>query len=93
MIRRCWTCNVEHEPDEPCRQFPAARTARAVGGTHDLFDDAEQPAGPRFGPIFMATYESNCASCGDFILQGEGIRADGQGGWIHADDDCERMAW
>ena len=44
------------------------------------------------GPIFTATYESDCTSCDDPIVPGEDARADGHGGWIHADDQCERIA-
>lgn len=47
----------------------------------DLFDDADS-----FGPIFTATHESEDACCGDGIVAGERIRADGSGGWIHADN-------
>ena len=45
-----------------------------------------------FGPIFTATYESDCESCEEGIVRGEDIRSDGAGGWIHADDPCERVA-
>lgn len=45
-----------------------------------------------FGPIFTATYESDDACCGEGIQPGEDIRADGSGGWIHADDSCEAIA-
>lgn len=58
--------------------------------TDDLFEPAE-PA-TAFGPVFTATYESHCASCYELIVPGEDARADGAGGWIHADDQCERIA-
>lgn len=45
-----------------------------------------------FGPIFTATYESECASCSDDIEPGDLARADDDGGWIHADAECERIA-
>jgi hypothetical protein len=45
-----------------------------------------------FGPVFTATYETECASCDDPIGPGEDARADGRGGWIHADTTCERVA-
>lgn len=90
MSRRCWTCNTEHDLDEACRQSPAAITRRAAGGSDDLFDDAQDA--PSFGPVFTATYDCDDACCGDGIESGQSIRADGQGGWIYADDQCERLA-
>lgn len=97
-MRRCWTCNTEHDLDDPCRMSPAARANRSAGGsgnelgerTADLFDDAEDF--PAFGPVFTAEHESEDACCGEGVVPGEDIRADGRGGWIHADDGCERMA-
>lgn len=53
----------------------------------DLFDDADS-----LGPIFTATFESEDACCGDGIVPGEKIRADGAGGWIHAVAGCEGLA-
>lgn len=53
----------------------------------DLFDEPD-----RFGPVFTADHESDDACCGDGILPGEKIRADGSGGWIHADTQCEEWA-
>lgn len=92
MMRRCWTCNTDHDLDHPCRQSMMARSRVAAGGraTDDLFDDSA-PESP-FGPIFTATFESDSACCGEAIVPGEDIRADGLGGWIHADDQCEAMA-
>lgn len=60
--------------------------------TEDLFDNEDASAGLRFGPVIMARYEGTCAACGWDIRPGDDIRADGQGEWIHADDDCERIA-
>jgi hypothetical protein len=45
-----------------------------------------------FGPIFTATYETECESCDEGIQPGEDARADGHGGWIHADTMCEKVA-
>lgn len=63
--------------------------------TDDPFDEAK-PASRGlwygFGPIFTATYESDCPSCDDPIEPGEDIRADGWGDFIHADTQCERVA-
>jgi hypothetical protein len=67
-----------------------ARAAEAAGGKVDLFEDAD--GGPQFGPVFTAEHESDDACCGDGIVPGEDIRADGQGGWVHADTTCERLA-
>ncbi len=55
-----------------------------------MVDDAGPVRG--FGPVFTATYESECPSCDETILPGEDIRADGQGSYIHADTQCERTA-
>ena len=90
MSRRCWTCNTEHDLDMPCKQSPMATARRAAAGSDDLFDDASEPV--RLGPVFMATYEGECTSCDEVIQPGEDIRADGAGGWIHADDMCEKVA-
>lgn len=90
MSRQCWTCNTEHDLDTACKQSPSAVTRRAAGGSDDLFDDAQDR--PRFGPVFMSTYESDDTCCGEGIVAGEDIRADGRGGWIHADAECERLA-
>lgn len=43
------------------------------------------------GPVFVAEYESDSTCCGDRIMPGEDARADGYGGWIHADTECERL--
>jgi hypothetical protein len=64
----------------------------------DFWDDPgalpPKPAdwtGPDLGPIFTATYESDSACCGEMIMPGEDARADGRGGWIHADTSCEAI--
>lgn len=92
MSRRCWTCNSEHDLDEACaRPFqPGHEGAELDDQTSNLFDSAEEF--PQFGPVFMATHDGEDACCGEGIVAGEDIRADGHGGWIHADDGCERMA-
>jgi len=59
---------------------------------YDVAEDLAPPAKPRLGPIFTAAYETECESCEDPIQSGEDTRADGRGGWIHADDQCERIA-
>jgi hypothetical protein len=56
----------------------------------DFYDEATEPEESGLGPIFTATYESDSSCCGEPIQPGEDIRADGSGGWIHADDVCER---
>ena len=89
MSRRCWTCNSEHDPDEACPQSMRSRGRQAAGGD-DLFADATER--PAFGPVFVAEHESDDACCGEGIVPGEDIRADGHGGWIHADTTCERLA-
>lgn len=39
----------------------------------------------RFGPIVTAEYEGLCTQCDWDIEEGDDIRADGEGGWMHAD--------
>lgn len=41
---------------------------------------------PLMGPIFTAGYDSDDSCCGEGIVEGERIRADGEGGWVH--EDC-----
>jgi len=92
MPRRCWTCNSEHDLDQACRKSEAARTRREAGpgddwSSDDLFDDVHS-----FGPVFTASYETDDSCCGNGIEPGELIRADGRGGWIHAENGCEVRA-
>lgn len=63
----------------------------------DFYDEALPVPAPavragQLGPIFTATYETDCESCPEPILPGEDARADGHGSWIHADTMCERVA-
>lgn len=44
----------------------------------------------RLGAVFTAEYEGSCSGCEDPVVPGEDVRADGQGGYVHADDQCER---
>lgn len=95
VARTCWTCLSEHAIDAPCGANQAVRAQRSEGTpgntifdrTADLFDEADS-----FGPVITATYEGEDSCCGMGIEEGDRIRADGQGGWIHANEDCERMA-
>lgn len=85
MARMCWTCNTEHDLDEACQQFSTARATRAAGMRSGLFGaPAEQY------PVITAQFDSPC-SAGDDICEGELIRADGEGGWVHikCEDDPE----
>lgn len=45
----------------------------------------------RMGPVFTADYQGTCSGCDEPVIPGEDIRADGQGGYVHADDQCERV--
>jgi hypothetical protein len=56
------------------------------------FYDEPSPIPMSMGPVFMASYESDCPSCDEPILPGEDIRADGRGGYIHADTMCEKVS-
>lgn len=58
----------------------------------DFWEGAEQAPAPRFGPVFVASFETECESCEDSIQPGEDARANGRGGWIHADTMCEKVA-
>lgn len=54
-----------------------------------LFDAAEVGAPqPELGKPFAATYAGTCAE-GDWIAEGDMIRADGAGSWVHADGLCD----
>jgi hypothetical protein len=57
----------------------------------DFYDEAPVVTAG-LGPIFTATYETECESCEEGIQPGEDARADGHGGWIHADTMCEKVA-
>jgi hypothetical protein len=58
----------------------------------DFYDEPDEPEAAILGPIFTATYETDCESCDDPIVPGEDARANGVGSWIHADDQCEAIA-
>ena len=60
--------------------------------TDSEFYDEPSPIPMTMGPVFVASYESDCPSCDEPIVPGEDIRADGHGGYIHADTQCERVA-
>lgn len=55
-----------------------------------LENAADSTRGP--GPWFTAQLEGNCSRCGDDIVPGGRIRADGWGSWECCDeDDAERI--
>lgn len=81
MTWKCWTCNSEHDLDEACRASMTAHSARAAGG-----DPFMTPSEARFGPVFIASHDGNDVCCGDGIWNGERIRADGEGGFVH--EEC-----
>lgn len=100
MSRQCWTCMSNHDLDEACPSSYTVRSMRSAGQagnqladhtTPDLFDNTDEDA-PKFGPILTAQMHGPDACCDEGIVPGEDIRADGRGGWIHADDTCERLA-
>ena len=82
---------------ELCPNWPGEGCVRGVvdcPAGDDFYDDPVHVAeddSQGFGPVFAATYEGEDSCCGEGIVPGEDIRADGDGGWIHADDQCERM--
>jgi hypothetical protein len=58
----------------------------------EFWDEPQGLELEELGPVFVAGLESECASCPEPIEPGERARADGHGGWIHADAQCERVA-
>ena len=58
----------------------------------EFWDEPEGLALDELGPVFTATYETECGSCPFGIEPGEQARADGHGSWIHATPECERVA-
>lgn len=79
---RCFICLGWHDPDDAC-----ASERRPAPKTPDLFADAEDA--PMLGPVFNAQFDGEDSCCGQGIEHGEAIRADGEGGWIHA--GCEQI--
>lgn len=98
MPRRCWTCQGEHDLDEPCSASMAVRSMRSAGGpgntladhtSPDLFDDPDDT--PKLGPIFTSRFDGECDACDGAIWAGQNIRAWPGQGYIHADNECERL--
>lgn len=90
MPRRCWTCGSEHDPDAACRMSGVNRSRIAAGGAPDLFDEPEDA--PRLGPVFTSRFDSECDACDGAIYSGTSIRAWPGYGYIHANNECERIA-
>ena len=78
-MRQCWTCNSEHDLDEACPGSSANRSAMAAGGSLLFGSEA-------LAPVIEASFAGPCSD-GDWIEEGDSIRADGDGGWIHV--GCE----
>lgn len=55
----------------------------------DFFDSATTKTDRDLGPVFTASYDSECSEQGDWINEGDDIRADGYGGFAHA--TCTRQ--
>lgn len=51
--------------------------------------DSVDPEPDERGPAFPASYPSECSNCYETIEKGELARADGEGGWEHADHKDE----
>lgn len=61
------------------------REACADCGARETGQRLPVPAGrPDRGPWITASYDGSCAGCGDDIMPGDQIRADGNGGWLCA---------
>lgn len=66
--------------------------ARYLESEFDPFDDLTETA----APWFTAGFDGDPASCcGSVVLEGETIRADGEGGWEHESciEDQEWSEW
>lgn len=85
MSRRCWTCNTDHDLDAVCATSMRSRTVTATGGR--LADDLTESSSPRLGAVVMARWNTEDACCGEGIDEGDRIRSNGEGGWIH--EECE----
>lgn len=52
-------------------------------------DGAADDSGPAYGPEVRASFDSECAEpfcvSGGTIFEGDDIRADGEGGWVHSE--------
>lgn len=87
----CYTCMAEHEPHEPC----VPRRAEPKPEPEVLIEDAGVELEPieqtgKMGPVFPALYDGECSGCGGEIMEGQQIRADGQGGWVEV-GPCEEL--
>lgn len=54
----------------------------------DPFEPADSGTGPRPGPWFYASFDSECDTCGEPLYEGDLIRADGSGGY-EGQDCCD----
>jgi len=36
----------------------------------------------KLGPWFTSRWDSECDNCGDLVMEGDSMRADGEGGWV-----------
>ena len=82
-MSQCFTCLGQHASDAPCVPLNKPKAP----GADDLWDEP----GPakvleQYGPPITALYDGEDSCCGAGINEGDTIRADGQGGWIH--DEC-----
>jgi hypothetical protein len=90
VARRCWTCQGEHEMDDPCPSAPAARMAPATSWpgftSPDLFDaaSAEETEEPKV-EAFPARYRTECPVCWAYIEPGDSIVGSGRG---YAHEEC-----
>lgn len=54
--------------------------------SQDPFWTAEDTESPPLAPVVTAAFEGPCSvDCGSMIEEGDDIRSDGAGGWVHAD--------
>jgi hypothetical protein len=87
-MRRCWTCNQDHDLDMACPSSPAARSRRAAGELDDftadgLFDDAPGPVITK--KTMTAGFDTECPRCDGAVFAGQTI-APTPDGWVH--EEC-----
>lgn len=58
-----------------------------MNGTEDPFWTMGDTEALKMGPVVTAQYDGECAleECTADIFEGDDIRSDGAGGWVHAD--------
>lgn len=83
------TTGTEGPPAGPrYRRYLAEQPRPAASAGPDPFSSGTDDTSPQLGPVIQAGFDSECSSFGcpvGAIWEGDDIRADGEGGWIHAE--------